>query len=102
MVVIDTDAGENDVFFCDKCAYAANSDHAVSVLPDSVVDGNFSKAEIVDTPNTKTIDELAEFLHIPTSVILKTLVYIADKNLFWFLSKGIRPLKKPNLKTHLE
>ena len=79
MVITDTDAGENDVFYCDKCDYAANSNHAESKLEDVVTDGKFEKAEIVDTPNTTTIEALADYLKIPSTIILKTLVYIADK-----------------------
>ena len=79
MVITDTDAGENDVFYCDKCDYAANSNHAESKLEEVVTDGKFEKAEIVDTPNTTTIEALADYLKIPSTVILKTLVYIADK-----------------------
>ena len=79
MVITDTDAGENDVFYCDKCDYAANSNHAESKLEEVVTDGKFEKTEIVDTPNTTTIEALADYLKIPSTVILKTLVYIADK-----------------------
>jgi prolyl-tRNA synthetase len=81
MVITDTDAGENDVFYCDDCDYSANSNHAVSKLPQAEVDGSkyFSKLEIIDTPNTHSIDELSEFLHIPSTIILKSLIYIVDK-----------------------
>lgn len=81
MVITDTDAGENDVFYCDDCDYSANSNHAVSTLPPAVVDGKeyFNKTEIIDTPNTHSIDELSSFLKIPSTLILKSLVYIVDK-----------------------
>lgn len=81
MVVTDTDAGENDVFYCNSCDYSANSNHATSNLPDAIIDGEkyFSETKIIDTPNTHSIDELSEFLKIPSSIILKTLVYIIDK-----------------------
>ncbi|MBP3924584.1 proline--tRNA ligase [bacterium] len=79
MVITDTDAGENDVFYCEDCDYSANSNHAISTLVEAVTDGGYEKAEIVDTPNTKTIEELCEFLKIPSTVILKSLVYIVDK-----------------------
>lgn len=101
MVIIDTDAGENDVFFCEKCDYAANSDHAVSKLPAVVVDGGFSKAEIIDTPNTKTIDELAEFLKVAPTVILKTLVYIADDKPVLALIRGDKAVEETKLKNAL-
>ena len=81
MVITDTDAGENDVFYCTECDYSANSNHAVSILPEAVVDGKdyFSKKEILDTPSTHSIEELSAFLKIPSTLILKSLVYIVDK-----------------------
>ena len=81
MVITDTDAGENDVFYCDDCNYSANSNHAVSNLPPAVVDGKeyFAKNEVIDTPNAHSIVELSELLKIPSTLILKSLVYIIDK-----------------------
>lgn len=81
MVITDTDAGENDVFYCECCDYSANSNHAISNLPDATVDGKefFSKCEIIDTPNAHSIVELSEMLNIPSTLILKSLVYIVDK-----------------------
>ena len=80
MVITDTDAGENDVFYCD-CGYAANSNHAVSTLPKTIVDGKdyFTETKIIDTPETHSIEELSKFLNIPSTLILKSLVYIVDK-----------------------
>lgn len=101
MVIIDTDAGENDVFFCEKCDYAANSDHAASKLAEAQTDGGFSKAEIVDTPNTKSIEELSAFLKIPSNVILKTLVYIADKKPVLVLIRGDKAVEETKLKNAL-
>lgn len=81
MVITDTDAGENDVFYCNECDYSANSNHAVSKLPEAVVDGKdyFKETKIIDTPNTHSIEELSAFLNIPSTLILKSLVYIVDK-----------------------
>ena len=79
MVITDTDAGENDVFYCDDCDYSANSNHAVSKLQPAEVVGKFEKAEIVDTPNTHSIEELCDFLKIPATIIVKSLLYIVDK-----------------------
>lgn len=81
MVITDTDAGENDVFYCNECDYSANSNHAISKLPEAVVDGKeyFAQKEIINTPNTHSIEELSAFLKIPSTLILKSLVYIIDK-----------------------
>lgn len=82
MVITTTDAGENDVFYCDGCDYSANSNHAVSKLPPADIDGSkfgYNEAKIVDTPQTHSIEELCNFLNIPATIILKSLVYIVDK-----------------------
>ena len=87
MVLIDdteNNAGENDVFFCKNksCGYAANANHAVSVLEPAEVDGakfGFTELKKVDTPDTTSIEELEKFLNVPATVILKSMIYIADK-----------------------
>ena len=96
MVITDTDAGENDVFYCD-CDYAANSNHAVSKLPEAKIVGDYNKAEIVDTPNTHSIEELCEFLNIPASLIVKTLVYIVDKKPVLALIRGDKQIEETKL-----
>ncbi len=97
MVITDTDSGENDVFYCDDCDYSANSNHAVSKLPPAVVEGDFKTAEVVDTPNTHSIDELSEFLNIPATIILKTLVYIVDKKPVLALIRGDKQVEETKL-----
>ena len=97
MVITDTDAGENDVFYCESCDYAANSNHAVSKLPKTVADGGFAKKEILDTPNTHTIEELSEFLKISSSVILKSVLYIADSNPVLALIRADRQVEETKL-----
>ncbi len=96
MVITDTDAGENDVFYC-ECDYSANSNHAVSKLPEAKVIGDYTKAEIVDTPNTHSIDELCDFLKIPSTLIVKTLVYIVDKKPVLALIRGDKAVEETKL-----
>ena len=96
MVITDTDAGENDVFYC-ECDYSANSNHAISDLPSVVTDGGFNKTEVIDTPATHSIEELAEFLKIPATVILKSLVYIADSKPVLALIRADRQVEETKL-----
>ena len=98
MVITDTDAGENDVFYC-ECDYAANSNHAVSKLPEAVVDGKdyFKETKILDTPETHSIEELSKFLNIPSTLILKSLVYIVDKNPVIALIRADRTVEETKL-----
>lgn len=98
MVITDTDAGENDVFYCDD--YSANSNHAISKLPNAVVDGSecgLTEKKVIDTPDTKTIEELSEFLNVPQSVICKCLVYIADKKPVLAYIRGDKQIEETKL-----
>lgn len=97
MVITDTDAGENDVFYCDDCDYSANSNHAVSNLPDAVTDGGYNEAKIIDTPNTHSIEELSAFLNCAPSVICKALVYIVDKAPVIALIRGDKAVEETKL-----
>lgn len=97
MVITTTDAGENDVFYCDSCDYAANSNHAISKLLEVQTDGGFEEAKIVDTPSTHSIEDLCQFLKIPASVILKTLVYIIDKKPVLALIRGDKQVEETKL-----
>ena len=97
MVITDTDAGENDVFYCDSCDYSANSNHAVSKLPEVNLIGSWSTSQIIDTPNTHTIEELCDFLNVPASLIVKTLVYIIDKKPVLALIRGDKQVEETKL-----
>ena len=97
MVITDTDAGENDVFYCDSCDYAANSNHAVSKLPAAKTVGDFTEPKIVDTPNTHSIEELCDYLKIEPSIIVKTLVYIVDKKPVLALIRGDKAVEETKL-----
>ncbi len=96
MVITDTDAGENDVFYC-ECDYSANSNHAVSKLPEAKIAGDYTKADIVDTPDTHSIEELCAFLNIPATLIVKTLVYIIDKKPVLALIRGDKAVEETKL-----
>lgn len=101
MVLTQTDSGENDVLYCDTCEYAANSNRAESRMPEAQTDGSFSSASEVDTPNIKSIEELATFFNVPQSCICKSLVYIADGKPVMALIRGDRTVEETKLKNLL-
>ncbi|MDD3149746.1 MAG: proline--tRNA ligase [Candidatus Gastranaerophilales bacterium] len=98
MVLTQTDSGENDVLYCDTCEYAANSNHAESRMPDARINGKYEKSHKIETPNTKTIEQLCKFLNIPPSIICKTLVYIADSKPILALIRGDKEVEETKLK----
>ncbi|MBR2068581.1 MAG: proline--tRNA ligase [Candidatus Gastranaerophilales bacterium] len=100
MVLTDTAVGENDVFYCEHCDYSANSNHAISILPEEITDGakyGYTKEEIVDTPNTKTIEELAKFLKVNANCILKAVAYIYDSKPAIVMIRGDKEVEETKL-----
>ena len=103
MVIVDTSAGENDVVFCDKCDYAANTERAES-LPANVShkDSELLSKEKVHTPATATIEDLMKFLKLPSDKILKSLIYKADDKFVGVVLQGGDVLNEIKLKNHLK
>lgn len=98
MVLTRTDSGENDVLYCDSCEYAANSNRAESKLLSAKTDGEFAEPKEADTPDTKTIEDLAKFFKVSESVICKALVYFADERPILALIRGDQNVEETKLK----
>ena len=100
MVLTSTQTGENDVFYCENCDYSANSNHAVSNILKVQTDGakyGYNKEQKLDTPNVKTIDELAKFLNITPDCILKSVLYIADSKPVLVMIRGDKEVEETKL-----
>lgn len=75
----EQESGENDVFFCDSCEYAANAERAESILPEANTTGDHTEAKVLDTPNASSIEALERKFQLRPETILKTLIYIIDE-----------------------
>ena len=71
-----TDAGEDTLLISDQCAYRANRQIARFEKP-AVKSEKAKDLEKVATPDTKTIEELADFLEIPKSKTAKAVFMVA-------------------------
>ena len=87
MVVVETDAGENALLYCDTCDYAANVERAESRL--TPFDGGepVMKAQVA-TPGTRTIEQLCAQLNCEPQRIAKTLLYAADGEIVAVVIRG--------------
>ncbi len=72
------DAGEDTVLSCDSCSYAANAEKCPVNPPAASETEPSVSPEEVHTPNARTIDEVAAFLGVASSMFIKTLIYSAD------------------------
>jgi len=82
-----TDIGEDVLVLCDSCDYASNVEVA-GCFPSSVSDEKTLEKELVATPDARTIDEVANFLGLEPSKLVKTLVYVADDKPYAILVRG--------------
>lgn len=92
------ESGEAGVVFCEKCSYAANVEKA-ECLPKAVVGEtilNGKKAEI-HTPGARTINEVARFLQINNTSLIKTVVYKGDDQYILVLVRGDREINETKL-----
>ncbi|WP_369183462.1 proline--tRNA ligase [Streptomyces sp. Y1] len=91
------EAGEDRVVRCPGCGYAANTEKATSALP-AVADGPGPDApERFDTPDARTIEELARLHGVPAERQVKTLVYVVDGQLTLVLLRGDHALAEQKL-----
>lgn len=72
------DSGEDDIAFSDSSDYAANVEMAVAIAPTGEKAAKSQTLEKIATPQKKTIDEVSEFLSIPTDKIVKTLLVLGE------------------------
>lgn len=102
MLIVDTEGGEQQLIFCDKCDYAANIEKATfrEANPVKLDKELLEKAE-VDTPGASTIEEITAFLKVDAKKLVKTLIYVADGKPVAALVRGDRELNIVKLKNHL-
>jgi prolyl-tRNA synthetase len=70
------EAGEDEVLYTEDGKYAANVEKAVS-LPTDAIASSFTTYEKLATPNTPTIETLANFLKCSPTQIVKNVLYQA-------------------------
>ena len=68
------DSGEDLIFYSDASDYAANIEQATSLKPTVASNRSNIAMQLVDTPNQKTITEVAQFLNIDSNQTIKTLI----------------------------
>ncbi len=99
MVLADT--GEEVLATCGKCDYAANLDKAEPGPGPAAKRGDVPKPGIVDTPNAKTVEDVAAFLKKPVAEVAKLLFYEADGELVGAMLRGDHVLGEAKLRRHL-
>ncbi|HZK46619.1 MAG TPA: proline--tRNA ligase [Atopostipes sp.] len=75
-----SDVGEDTIAYSEESDYAANIEMASSKFKERTNTEVQLQKEVVDTPATTTIEDLASFLEVKESKILKSVLFVADGN----------------------
>lgn len=94
-------SGEDTIAYSSESSYAANLEMATNEYKPSNRVETESELARVETPNCKSIDEVAAFLEVSEEQTIKTLVYIADEKPVVALLVGNDQLNEVKLKNHL-
>ena len=100
MVLADT--GEDAVVRCNSCHYAANVEKAETCQEgiDRPAPGN--ESTVVATPDAKTVEEVAAFLNVEPSKVVKTLIYDSAAGLVAVAIRGDREINEIKLANYLD
>ena len=99
MVLADT--GEDTIAVCNECNWAANLEKAEVKMRDRPA--GFGQREMVkvETPGTRKVQSVCEFLGIGPDQLVKTLVVLADGEPVAVMLRGDRELEEVKLKNYL-
>ncbi|CAM2817793.1 proline--tRNA ligase [Dellaglioa algida] len=96
-----SDIGEDTIVYSDKSDYAANLEMAKSLKTYKNTHEAIKDIEKIETPNVKTIDELATFIETATDNLIKSLLFISDEKPVMVLMRGNDILNEIKLKNAL-
>ncbi len=99
--MVKSDIGEDTIVYCEKCGYSANIEKAQCIAEKSDDDSKMKDYEKIYTPNSKTIEELTEFLKSNPKYFAKTLIYRADDKFVAVMVRGDRDVNEVKLANHL-
>ncbi len=72
------DSGEDLIVFSDQGTYAANIEMATALAPKATAPAPTKPLTKIATPDSKTIDDVAAFLNVATTGIVKTLIVLGE------------------------
>lgn len=92
--------GEDMLFLCDGCGYAANEEVAEFAVPPLPAEEPLPLDEVA-TPGCKTIQAVAEFLGVPRSKTVKAVFFVAGERLIFAVIRGDLEVNETKLRRAL-
>ena len=94
-----SEQGESDIVYCDSCEMSATAEKARGVDAPASDEAQLSMEEVY-TPGTKTIEDVADFLGIPTDKTIKALLFVTynpDETIKEYVAAFIRGDRELNM-----
>ncbi len=91
--MVKSEVGEDDVVFCTKCNYAANIEKAIAI-PEKQEREELKEVHKVETPNARTIEEVAKFFNADEKRFAKTILFNADGKIVAVMVRGDREINE--------
>ncbi len=98
--MVKSDVGEDTIAFC-SCGFCSNIEKAACVAEDLNSEDAEKEMEKIYTPNSRTIEELVEFLGTDAKSFAKTLLYNADGKIVAVMVRGDREVNETKLANYL-
>ena len=98
--MVKSDVGEDTIAYC-SCGFCSNIEKAGCVPENSNGDTTLMDMEKIYTPDSRTIEELTEFLNTDAKSFAKTLLYNADGKIVAVMVRGDREVNETKLTNYL-
>lgn len=96
-----TPLGEDTLVLCENCDFASNIEVAPCVPEKPDHDEAPEELTLAETPNSRTIEEVAGFFHKDAKDFVKTLIYNIDGNPVGVMVRGDRDVNETKLRKFL-
>ena len=100
--MVESEIGEATLVLCKKCGYAANLERAESLDKKEFKKEKPETAKEIDTPNQRTIEQLADFIKASPDKFIKTMVYMVDEKPIVILMRGDLAINEIKLQNALK
>ena len=93
--------GEDVLVLCDSCDYASNLEVS-KCINTKMPKEEPKQMEMMETPNAKTIEEVANFLNLDKDRFVKTLIYLIDDKPYAIMVRGNREVNETKVRKLLQ
>ncbi|MBE6108891.1 MAG: proline--tRNA ligase [Erysipelotrichaceae bacterium] len=90
--------GEDILVLCDDCGLSSNIEVCAAKPELASVEDSLEELTLVETPNSRTIEEVVDFLHRDVKKFVKTLIYDIDGTPVAVMVRGDRDVNEVKLR----